>query len=173
MRIWFIILALLLPLITLADVVTDWNEIAGASATTAKQLPFEASRTMALLHTAIFDSVNSIEPHYRPYKTKIDAPAGSSIEAAAAAAAHATLVALFPDQKSSMDSAYATSLSKIADGNSKNNGIAVGEKVAAGILAFRQSDGSDALNVYQPKTTPGSYVPTMLPVGSNWGNVKP
>jgi hypothetical protein len=173
MRLWFIILSLLIPLIVSADVVTDWNEIAGASAVTAKQLPFEASRTMAIVHTAIFDSVNSIEPQYTPYKIKIDAPAGSSIEAAVVAAAHASLMGLFPDQKSTLDSAYATSLSKIADGNPKNDGIAVGEKVAAGILAFRQSDNSDAPNIYQPKTTAGVYVATMLPVGSSWGNVKP
>lgn len=174
MRLWFIIFALLIPLIVSADVVTDWNEITITTETAAKQLPFEASRTMAIVHTAIFDAVNSIEPHYKPYKIKIDAPAGSSIEAAAITAAYTTLVALFSDQKNSLDSAYANSLSKIsANADSKNNGIAVGQKAASAILAFRQSDGSDAPNSYQPKTTAGVYVPTILPIGSTWGNVKP
>jgi hypothetical protein len=173
MKLGFIFLSLFIPLITSADVVTEWNEIAGASATTAKQLPFEASRTMAIVHTAIFDAVNSIQTEYMPYKNRIDAPAGSSIEAAAVAAAHAALVSLFPDQKISLDTTYSTSLSKISDGNSKMDGITVGEKAAAAVLAFRQSDGSDAPNVYQPKTTAGMYVPTTLPIGSTWGNVKP
>jgi hypothetical protein len=174
MKFGFIIFGLLIPLIVSADVVTEWNEITITTETTAKQLPFEASRTMAIVHTAIFDAVNSIDQQYTPYKTKIDAPAGSSVEAAAITAAYTTLVALFPDQKSSLDSAYNNSLSKISAAvDSKNNGIAVGQKAAAAILAFRQSDGSDAPNVYQPKTTAGVYVPTMLPLGSTWGNVKP
>jgi hypothetical protein len=157
-----------------ADVVIEWNEIAIATSTTAKQPPFEASRTMAIVHTAIFDAVNSIEPQYTPYKIKIDAPARSSVEVAAISAAYTTLVALFPDQKHSLDSAYTNSLSKISDnGDSKNNGIAVGQKAAAAILAVRHSDASDAPNLYQPKTTAGVYVPTMLPIGSTWGNVKP
>src|SRR5262245_52636427 len=99
MRLWFITLALLIPLIVSADVVSQWNEIAIETEVAAKQPPFEASRTMAIEHTAIFDAVNSIEPHYAPYKIKIDALPGSSIEAAAITAAYTTLVALFPDQK--------------------------------------------------------------------------
>lgn len=174
MRLCFIISALLLPLIVSADVVTDWNEIAIATATAGKQLPFESSRTMAMVHTAIFDAVNSIDPRYRPYKTKIEVPTSSSIEAAAISAGYTTLVALFPDQKNSLDSAYANSLSKISDrGDSKNNGIAVGQKAATAILEFRQSDGSDAPNLYQPKTSAGVYVPTMLPIGSTCGKIKP
>jgi len=174
MRLCFILFAFLIPLIVSADVVTDWNEIAISTATASKQVPFESSRTMAIMHTAIFDAVNSIEPQYSPYKIKIDAAAGSSVEAAAITAGYTTLIALFPDQKNSLDSAYANSLSKISGaGDSKNNGIVVGQKAAAAILAFRQSDGSDAPNIYQPKTTAGMYVPTMLPMGSTWGHVKP
>jgi PAP2 superfamily len=156
-----------------ADVVTEWNEKALACATTAKQLPFAAARTMAMVHTAMFDAINSIEDRYTPYKVKELAPPGSSPEAAAIAAAHAVLLNLFPDQKTDLDAAYTASMAQVPDGSGKAAGIVVGEKVAAEILALRASDGADAPNTYRPTTAPGVYVMTTLPVGSQWGSVTP
>lgn len=164
---------LLLPAFASADAVTDWNEKALAAATQAKQLPFTSTRTMALVHTAMFDAVNSIEGRFTPYKAKVSAPSGSSSEAAAVAAAHAVLLKLYPDQKADLDAAFATSLAKVPDGSGKNAGITVGEEVAAKMLALRASDGADAANTYKPRTTPGAYITTTLPVGSQWGNVTP
>jgi hypothetical protein len=164
---------LLIPLITAADVITDWNERAVASTITAKQLPFEGTRTLAIVHTAMFDAVNSIEGRYAPYKVKVPAPPGASPEAAAVAAAHAALVAIFPEQKVSLDSAYTVSLAKIPDGEGKTAGVAVGENVAAQILSLRASDGAKAPNTYRPVTTAGTYITTTLPIGSQWGKVTP
>ncbi len=50
-----------------ADVITDWNEKAVAFVTTHKMLPPPAERTVAAMHVAMFDAVNSIERRYRPY----------------------------------------------------------------------------------------------------------
>src|SRR5882762_2382732 len=161
------------PGLAAADVVTEWNEIALASAVTAKQLATDASRTTALVHAAIFDAVNAIEGRYQPYRVTIAASHGASAEAAAAAAAHVALMRLYPDQKGALDAAYAKSLSRIADGNAKNDGIAVGEKVAADLVTLRATDGSTAPHVYRPATTAGVYVPTVLPVASHWGNLTP
>jgi hypothetical protein len=165
--------AILLPAASVADVVTQWNEQAGACLLEAKSLPFLGTRVMAIVHTAMFDAVNSIEGRYTPYKFKVSAPAGASPEAAGVAAAHAALVALFPDQKVTLDAAYATSLAQIPDGSGRSAGVAVGEEVAAKVLAWRASDGADAANTYRPLTTPGAYIATTLPVGSQWGNVTP
>ncbi|HTD21414.1 MAG TPA: vanadium-dependent haloperoxidase [Terriglobales bacterium] len=171
---WLIAFAVLAaPAVAAADVVTEWNEKALACATTAKQLPFAGARTMAMVHTAMFDAVNSIEGRYTPYKVKESAPPGSSPEAAAIAAAHAVLLNLFPDQKTDLDAAYTASMAQVPDGSGKAAGIAVGEKVAAEILALRASDGADAPNTYRPTTAPGVYVMTTLPIGSQWGSVTP
>lgn len=156
-----------------ADAVTDWNEKALAAAAQAGQLPFVTTRTMAMVHTAMFDAVNSVEARYAPYKFKESAAPGASSEAAAVAAAHAVLLKLFPDQKAGLDAAYAASLAKIPDGSGKAPGIAVGEKVAAQIFALRAADGADAPNTYRPPTTPGMYTSTTLPIGSHWGAVTP
>jgi PAP2 superfamily len=165
--------AVVFPAGSAADVVTEWNLKAATCAAEAKQFPFAATRTMAIVHTAVFDAINSIEGRYTPYKFKVAAPAGSSSEAAAVAAAHATLVKLFPDQKAALDAAYAASLAQIPDGGGKTAGIAVGEEVAAKILALRASDGADAPNTYRPGTVAGVYITTTLPVGTQWGNVMP
>jgi hypothetical protein len=161
------------PCVCTADVVTEWNEKAGACVREANIPGFASTRPMAIVHTAMFDAINSIEGRYTPYKFKVSAPAGSSPEAAGVAAAHASLVRLFPEQKAALDAAYAASLAKIPDGPGKIAGIAVGEEVAAKVLAWRAADGADAANTYRPITTPGTYVMTTLPIGMQWGSVTP
>jgi len=53
------------------------------------------------------------------------------------------------------------------------NAVALGQKVAASVLALRAADGWDAPNTWAPRTPAGLYVPTTLPVGSGWGRVTP
>jgi hypothetical protein len=155
------------------DVVTEWNQKAGAAVVEAKVYPFAGGRDMSMVHVAMFDAINSIEGRYTPYKVKVAAPTGSSAEAAGVAAAHAVLVKIFPEQKASFDAAYAASLAQIPEGSGKTAGIGVGEEVAGKILALRAADGADAPNTYRPSTAPGVYVPTTLPIASQWGNVTP
>lgn len=171
-RTWILAAAIsVVPAVSAADVVTEWNQKAGAALAEAKVYAFVGSRAMSLVHVAMFDAINSIEGRYTPYKVKVPAPAGSSADAAGTAAAHAVLVKLFPEQKTSLDEAYATSLAQIPDGSGKTAGIGVGEDVAGKIMALRAADGADAPNTYRPSTAPGVYVPTTLPIGSQWGNV--
>jgi PAP2 superfamily protein len=164
---------ILLPRMATADVVTEWNEIAVATAAAGKHLASDASRTTALVHAAVFDAVNAIERRYRPYRTTVRGPAGASAEAAAATAARTVLLGLYPDQQASIEQAYRTSLARLDEAPARAEGIAVGEKVAAELLTFRASDGAGARNTYRPVTSPGAYVVTTLPVSSHWGGVTP
>jgi hypothetical protein len=174
LRAWILAAALTaVPAASAADVVTEWNQKAGAAVAESKLYPFAGTRATSMVQVAVFDAINSIEGRYSPYKVKVSAPAGSSAEAAGVAAAHAVLVKLFPEQKASLDVAYAASLAQIPEGGGKTAGIEVGEEVAGKILALRASDGSDAPNNYRPMTAPGVYVPTTLPIASQWGNVTP
>src|SRR5207247_979698 len=131
------------------------------------------TRAMAIMHVAIFDAVNSIDGRYSPYKTKHAADPATSKEAAAASAAYSVLVKLFPKQQDSLRKEYDTSVAAVPEGRPKSDGIALGEKVAAEILASRLGDGSEIAETYIPSTTPGVYVPTIIPVFSMWGRVKP
>jgi hypothetical protein len=49
-----------------ANVITDWDEKAVAFIQ-PRMVPPVAYRAMAILHIAMFDAVNSIEPLYQPY----------------------------------------------------------------------------------------------------------
>src|SRR5262249_60833982 len=80
-----------------ADVITDWNEKAVAFVTARGMLPPPAERTVATMHVAMFDAVNSIERRYRPYAVQLNAAKDVSPEAAAATAAARVLAALHPN----------------------------------------------------------------------------
>ena len=69
-----------------ADVITDWNQKA-IPIVIAYSLSAPSYRDMAIMHVAMFDSVNAIEPRYQPYKDTFEADPKASKEAAAAVAA--------------------------------------------------------------------------------------
>ncbi|HSM15343.1 MAG TPA: vanadium-dependent haloperoxidase [Thermoanaerobaculia bacterium] len=165
--------ALALPAAAPAGVVLDWNEIALAQVAAAGQHPTEASRTMAMVHGAIFDAVDAVERRYAPYAFDGTAPEGASAEAAAVAAARAVLTGLFPERRPEIEDAAAGALGRIAAGAGRAPGVALGEAVGARYLALRADDGCGAPERYRPRTTPGVYVPTTVPVASEWGRVRP
>jgi hypothetical protein len=152
-----------------ADVVTDWNEKVVTAGGKVSQAPFVHTRSAAIVHVAMFDSINSIDRRYTSYRVQLAAAPGTSREAAAAAAAHFALVRLYPDQSKDFDAFYQTSLAAVPDGEPKSKGIQLGEQVAAEILALRAKDGANAPNTYRPYTGAGIYVPTILPVATSWG----
>jgi len=150
-----------------ADVVTDWND--RACAIVGKVGPGSTGhRIMAIVQVSVFEAVNSIEGGYRPYTAKVVASPGASVEAAIAAANRAVLVEHIPGEKAAIEAVYQTALAAIPDGQAKVDGTAVGEKAAAAILARAAADGSNVPETYQPRTTPGVYVPTTIPVFSTW-----
>jgi hypothetical protein len=164
---------LLLPSVCRADVVLDWNEVALARVVAAKQSPPDGARTMAMVHLAMFEAINTVEQRYAPYAFKGRAPDGASAEAAAAAAASSVLVKLFPDQAQPVEAAYAASVANILDGPGKTSGIALGREVGAECLSMREKDGSGVPGVYRPRTAAGVYIVTTLPVSAEWPKVKP
>ena len=164
---------LFLPYVAFPDAVLDWNEVALARVIAAKQLPPDGARTMAMVHIGIFDAVNAVKNRYTSYFFKGHAPAGTSAEAAIAAAAHTILTKLFSDQAAPLESAYAASLAKIANGHGKTSGIELGRRIGAECLEMRVGDGTGASNSYRPKTSAGVYVSTALPVSPEWATVKP
>jgi hypothetical protein len=156
-----------------ADVVGDWNVTAGDVVFAAKLPPPPANRVMAMVQSAVFEAVNAITKRYPPNGVKLDAARGASVEAAVAAANRALLTRLVPSQQAAVDSAYQAALSTIPDGPAKTDGVAVGEKAAAAILALRADDGTAAIESYRPYTTPGAYVPTVIPAVPQWPQRKP
>ncbi|MEA2605194.1 MAG: hypothetical protein QOF89_6186 [Acidobacteriota bacterium] len=161
-----------------ADVVNDWNNVLLQAIRTDKTSPPKASRAIGLMNVAVFDAVNGLVGGYTPYAvTSAPPPGGGTPEAAAIAAAHKALVALFPAQAATFDAAEATSLSAIPNSPGKTLGIAWGESVAGQILALRAHDHSgDVVTANLPlgglwwQRTPPALADPLLP---NWGTVTP
>jgi hypothetical protein len=173
-RAWLFLAACLVsPLATAsANVVTDWDEKAVALIQ-PRMVPPVAYRAMALVHIAMFDAANSIEPIYRPYYAQLPATRETSKEAAVAAAAGAVLIKLLPDVAPDIQAALKNYLAAIPEGDAKSDGIKLGEAVAAKVLEARADDGSSAPDAYRPMTTPGVYVPTAPTVTPQWPDLKP
>ena len=174
-----------------------WNKIAvdatgldhtpvvpGEHRTFGEQLgPGRASRAMAIVHIAIFDTINAALGKYQSYTGIQSAPHPYSIAAAVAQAAHDTLSCLYPSQKTSFDQALANDLLGLKNESPKSTGIALGKQIAAAILASRVSDGSEKPELhlgvdYTTSNLPGhwrqdpiSLIP--LALGAHWGGCKP
>jgi len=156
-----------------SDEISNWNARAEAIAVEKRLLPPPNARGMAMLHGAMFEAVNAIDRRYAPYRLKLNGERNASTGAAAAAAAHAVLVVLHPDQQASLDAALSSSLATIVDGEAKTKGVEIGRRAATEIVALRADDGANAPESYRPLTSPGVYVPTAIPISSTAGKVTP
>jgi hypothetical protein len=174
-----------------------WNQIAinasgldhtpvapGETRTFGEQLgPCRAARAIAIVHVAMFDSINAIFGGYKSF-TNIRPPGGPvAVRAAVSQAAHDTLVALFPSQAAAFDTALTEDLDLVPDGAAKTAGIDLGRRAAAAILALKANDGSrhaeprvgiDHMTSNLPgrwRQDPISQIP--LALGAYWGACVP
>src|SRR6266550_4237229 len=113
------------------------------------KFPGEAAVYMGIVHAAIYDAAVAIEGGYQPYAITIHAPPDTSSAAAIATAAHHTLIGLQPPlgltqaQVDYLNGIYDAYMDAIPPGTAKTNGIAVGEQVAAAVVALRMNDGRE------------------------------
>ncbi|HEV2475081.1 MAG TPA: vanadium-dependent haloperoxidase [Candidatus Dormibacteraeota bacterium] len=136
------------------------------------------TRSFAILHAAIYDSVVSITREDQPYLFSDSAPREARIDAAAAQAGHDSLTALYPKLQPELDTLLASQLAAIPDGKQKQEGIQVGSTVAARLVADRTNDGSATTPpAFVAGTKPGDYRQTPpnfpAPVFTGWSGVTP
>jgi membrane-associated phospholipid phosphatase len=173
----FVLLAAPLPV--KADMITDWNETALEAVRETKTATPMVPRALAIMHAAIYDSVNSIYKSYTPYKFQVSGYTGASAEAAVASAGYNVLKALFPSQLPTLQDKYLNSIGDYTAGDPTDLGIQLGKQVATSMLQLQQNDGWDVLSNYKPKDpsvsgawqpTPPGFAPFLLP---QWGGVTP
>lgn len=159
------------------DIVTDWNQLALQSIVNVPTPPPRAARNLAMVHTAIYDAVNSIDGTHTPYLNNFAPAPGASREAAAVCAAHTVLSALYPTQSAFLDAARDSHLASIPDSPAKLAGVAQGDSVAAAVLAARSNDGSGNTIMYTPNPAAGHWRigpdNPGQPVLPHWGGVQP
>jgi hypothetical protein len=138
------------------------------------------TRSFAIMHAAIYDAVNAIDRAHKPYLIRLSGVSHfASQDAAAAAAAHEVLLALYPKFQAMIDAELQQSLAGIPDGGDKAEGITIGKTVADQILALRSNDGSSAPTVpFVFGNAPGDYQSTppnfpKQPQFTHWSQVTP
>ncbi len=179
------------------DSIHRWNQIAidatgldhtpvapGELRTFGEQLgPGRAARAMAIVHIAIFDSVNAVLGGYESYSGIPRAKGPVSLDAAVAQAARDTLSVLFPSQTAKFDSFLGQDLAAIHSKPERNAGIALGRRAAQAILELRNNDGSQVPEPILGSTwftsdQPGHWrkdpiAQQGIALGAHWGECRP
>ncbi|MES3020170.1 MAG: vanadium-dependent haloperoxidase [Pseudomonadota bacterium] len=174
-----------------------WNELAlravaadhtpafagGALLAAEQPGPTRSSRALAIVHIAIYDALNAIRKRYPAYSAELPAFGDSSPDAAIAQAAHDALVALYPRQAVSLGARLRAELARLPDGRSKLNGVDIGRRAAAAILALRVNDGAYYTEPvvgqdYPVHSAPGQWRPdpvSQFPIalGAYWHRMVP
>lgn len=161
-----------------ADEINIWNDLWLDAVRTNPTPPTEISRKGAMLTSAMYDAYMNIAKTHQHCIVKAPASSTASKDAAMAVAAHGVLSHLYPAKSGVFDAQLAASLAGIAPGASKNEGMALGGIVAAGVIANRANDNSDLPTDYTHGTNPGDYQPTWpdfnpSPYTPRWGEVTP
>ena len=184
-----------------ANEVVRWNETTMKAIEANGQSAVVSTRTLAMVHAAVHDALNTISRRYDAYYFEGPGDAAASPDAAVAAAAHTVLFGVAgsfgtPAQRGAtlalLDQAYATSLARVTDGPARNTGVAIGRAAGAAMLTLRKDDGATRDSSYTPGVGAGRWRPHPNPVPANppianadmargylpslvpgWGNVAP
>jgi membrane-associated phospholipid phosphatase len=172
-----VLLLIVGPRFCQAGVITDWNALALDAVRADDTGPTLSTRNLAMLHTAIYDAVNSIQPTHQPYRFQIIAPAGASAEAAAISAAYQVLISLYPSLKGRSDELYAAYLAGVPSTSALADGLALGNQIAQMTLQSRSGDGAQINVPYVPSNDPGQWRRTppyfLPPLTPQWRYVTP
>jgi hypothetical protein len=124
--------------------VTDWNVIIEQTARASGVRPgvILSGRNIALMHLAMHDTLNAIGGRYASYRVHRSSP-GANPQAAVVAAGYGVAVRLYPDQVSSLANFNSKMLGAIPDGPGKDEGLMLGDEVAAEMVALRANDHFD------------------------------
>jgi membrane-associated phospholipid phosphatase len=164
----FLILAVLggaaapaqVPAVPPRDPVLVWNEAALRAVRAERTPPPQVARHLAMLHVAIYDAVNAVQPTHRFYRFPSVVAEPTSAEAAAAVAAHRILVELYPRQVEAFDATLDETLAAVPDSDAKDAGVTLGQSVAEKVLAWRRDDGSARTMRHPGHPFPGLWRPT-------------
>ena len=156
-----------------ADEVLDWNAVLRQAVVTAGLPGAHAFRPAAIVHASVFDAVNGIHGRYKPIYVTERGPREASPRAAAIQAAYASLLHLFPAQRTNLDAQLTTSLANLAKRNSDDDedegaedaeavalGLAWGQAVADKIWAWRSTDGFIPTSSYTGSVAVAKWRPT-------------
>jgi hypothetical protein len=155
---------------TTVDTVVQWNQYAIVSlidraSPVSNGAPPVSGLHLAMVHGAVYDSVNAIDGGYQPYLASPPAMRSYSKDAAAATAAYRVLVdpslRVSETRKAELKVLWEDSLATIPPGSDKEGGKAVGEAAAAAMLTARTGDGRFGSFTFTPGSGAGQWRPEL------------
>jgi PAP2 superfamily len=166
----------------MTDVVITWNNVYLEAIRKTGGAPCPIARAGAMMHGAMYDAINAINPTAEPYLSGLPTPAPStSIEAAAIHAAHTVLCSIYPALAIFLDVELKTSIQDLLERpvpvpmDDLDRGESFGKAVGNLMIQARTGDGSAAKMLYQPGNEPGDWRPTGSgdALTPDWPKVKP
>ena len=164
------------------ELITSWNsKIMELAIAEDGLLTLKGVRTEAIMHVAIHDALNAIQPLYSSYSFK-GKTANANPIATAAQAAYEVAISQFPDKKEVLEAELNKWLAIVNDGDSKTVGINLGKEVTSNILKTRFDDNwnGEADYTWHPMA-PGVYsefnehsgTPQGFIFGAGWARARP
>lgn len=164
------------------DITSSWNQqILKFAIEEDNLLTLKGVRTAAMMHTAIHDVLNSIEPIYTRYAYEGEFLNVNPI-VATAFAAYEVALSQYPNKKEVLDAELNKWISEMVDDESKEAGKKLGKEVATLVVTKRQNDLWDGESEYSwHPMAPGVYAefnehsgtPEGFVFGSGWAAAKP
>ncbi len=142
-----------------ADAAITWNQATLEAVRRASMYPETATRIMAMVGVAQFDTLAAIE-NSAAFLVRQSFSGEIDTGLALAKAAHTVLWASFPNQRTSLDEILATAVAAVPDGVAKTNALALGGSIGQAVVDIRAADGSANYVEYLASETPGRWRPT-------------
>jgi hypothetical protein len=160
----------------------DWNrEVLAAAEAEDRFLTLKGVRTAALLHLAVHDALNVVEPRYETYLPAEPVGEGDP-RAAMAQAAFAVAVDQYPDRREAWEALLRRGLETMPPGAERDLGVEIGAAAARRVLEARRGDGWDREAEYRfHPMAPGVYAefaehsgtPEGFVFGAGWAAARP
>jgi hypothetical protein len=121
--------------------------------------PFIEARLYAIANVAMHDALNGVTPRFARYADTGPINRDASAAAAVLTAAHDAIVGADPGAQAGTDAWYASEMAALSGTSGVADGITVGHRAAAAILARRATDGvaGGGVGPYHPGSNPGDY----------------
>ncbi len=167
---------------TTAGLLVSWNARLLATAEAEDRfLTLKGVRTAAMMHLAVHDALNAIDPRFGAYAYDGDARGADPI-AAASQAAFVIANDQYPAQRDAWEALRGRGMSASRHRKARDAGIALGDAAAQAVLAKRAADRWDhaATYTFHPMA-PGVYAefaehsgtPQGFVFGAGWATVEP
>ncbi len=167
-----------------ADVITDWNATlrqvmqSDGLKPENRSNPGWATRTLAMMNGAIYDTFQAVERTHDPFLVDAVAGPGTSLPAAVHRAAYDVMRHTYPGELPLIDAAFNARIAAVPDGSAKTNGITLGAQIAQQYIDARANDHADEMVLYTPQSGPGKWRPDPFHPdqeawGPGWRDVQP